>query len=257
MLLTPSSLVGQLQQRYEFESINLLKKTLHSLRSDYLYSILDAAALRSWIMSLDISFEKALIRLGISQAREKRAVVTSIIINNSYQKNRELRESLDKWIKRENVLLDESSDSSSYKYGGPSYNGRHLSGRSESTTELFSTFKVITSTDDGYINSITFEKFNTYEGIEKYENYDPTKTPSMLQIFYGLRKKYSDGSGLVSVDGDFDLSNEERQKLNSLKPTPEEIQQLEKRRELLRVEDLKHKQGDLSRMVIDPKDIPF
>ena len=208
-------------------------------------------------MSLDISFEKALIRLGISQAREKRAVVTSIIIDNSYQKNRELRESLDKWIKKENVLLGESSDSSSYKYGGPSYNGRHLSGRSQSTTELFSTFKVITSTDDGYINSIKFEKLNTYEGVEKYENYDPTKTPSMLQIFYGLRKKYNDGSGLVSVDGDFDLSDEDRKKLNSLKPTPEEIQQIKKRNELLRAESLKRKQENLSSMLIDPKDIPF
>lgn len=208
-------------------------------------------------MSLDISFENALIRLGISQAREKKAVVTSIIIDNSYQKNRELRESLDKWIKKENVLLGESSDSSSYKYGGPSYNGRHLSGRSESTTELFSTFKVITSTDDGYINSIKFEKLNTYEGVEKYENYDPTKTPSMLQIFYGLRKKYNDGSGLVSVDGDFDLSDEDRKKLNSLKPTPEEIQQIKKRNELLRAESLKRKQENLSSMLIDPKDIPF
>lgn len=208
-------------------------------------------------LGIDISFETALIRLGISQAREKRAVVTSITIDNSYQKNRELRESLDKWIKRENVLLDELSDRSSYQYGGPSYNGRHLSGSSETTTELFSTFKVITRTDDCYVNSINFEKLKIYESIEKYENYDPTKTPSMLQIFYGLRKKYSDGSGLVSVDGYFDLSDEERKKLNSLKPTPEEIQQLEKRRELLRVESLKREQENLSRMLIDPKDIPF
>lgn len=208
-------------------------------------------------MGVRLDFKTILIRLGINQAREKRALVTEIRLASA--QFRKLREGLNKWIKKEDVLLSESSDSSSYTYGGPSYNGSFLKGRQYITTELFSTFKLVTTTDDGYIDSMTFHQLSNYdvENCKEYKNYDPTKTPSMLQIFYGLRKKYNDT--FMFVSGDFDLPEEEKIKLNDLEPTFEEIQEQEARKKKIidKAAEKKRKRQEYISSIGKPDDTIF
>ena len=169
-------------------------------------------------MHLNITFEKTLERLGIVQAREKHAVITEIVYMSSDANK--LRESLDKWIEKENVCLSKFSEKScTYTYGGPSYNGRTLNGREYTKTEIFSTFQLTTNSDGGHINRMTFSPLTSQdiEDFRKYKNYNPKKTPSLLQIFYGLKKKYK---GIMLVSGYFDIPDEEKSKLNDLEPSP-------------------------------------
>lgn len=98
------------------------------------------------------------------------------------------------WISEKNVVLDEKNSVETYSYGGTSYNGRTLKGRRYSTTIFFSSFKICKETDDGYVERFSFNKLSESENdrYKDHSNYDLLKSPSMLQIFYGLMKKYDD-----------------------------------------------------------------
>lgn len=103
-----------------------------------------------------------------------------------------LRSGVYSWVQNNKVLLDERDSSDDYSYGGARYNGRTLRGSSRDNIRFFSNFKLFYNSDDGFIQDFSFIKLSSSE-IEKYSdhpNYNTDKTPSMLQVFYGLMKKY-------------------------------------------------------------------
>lgn len=104
-----------------------------------------------------------------------------------------LRSSVYSWVQNEDVLLDEHNSSDKYTYGGTKYNGRTLTGRSNDNIRFFSNFKIFYNSDDGFIQRFSFINLSSSER-EKYishPNYNIDETPSMLQVFYGLMKKYN------------------------------------------------------------------
>lgn len=113
----------------------------------------------------------------------------------------ELDKNISLWINEENVVLDEKNSVETYSYGGLSYNGRTLKGRRHSETIFFSSFKICKETDDGYVEYFAFKKLSESENdsYKEHPNYDLLKSPSMLQVFYGLIKKYDDV--VVTVHG--------------------------------------------------------
>nr|WP_181717827.1 hypothetical protein [Psychrobacter sp.] len=131
--------------------------------------------------------------MSISEAKILGIIVTSIQCS-SYPSD--IRRVIDKnirlWTENEDVLLNAETKVNKYTYGGASYNGRTLTGREYEEHQVFSNFSILSSTDDGYPQKLEF-KMITRGQVEKYKehaNYNPQKTPTMLQIAFGLTRKY-------------------------------------------------------------------
>lgn len=127
---------------------------------------------------------------NIAQARQLGVVIQTIKCRT--EASEKLITNINLWIAKENVLLDTVTTSKSYTYGGSSYNGRTLTGRQYLKVKYFSNFKILTETDDGYLEGLSFESLSDAE-LDKYKdypNYDPSNSPSLLQVAYGLIKKH-------------------------------------------------------------------
>lgn len=132
--------------------------------------------------------------INIVQARDLDIDIHTIECQIRTDALSKLDENISLWISEKNVVLDKKNSVETYSYGGSSYNGRTLKGRVHSTTIFFSSFKICKETDDGYIQHFSFKKLSDSESAmyKDYPNYDLLKSPSMLQIFYGLMRKYDD-----------------------------------------------------------------
>ena len=131
---------------------------------------------------------------SIIQAKELGIEVYTIKCRSRTNALQKLHENVTLWISKENVLIDEVNTSETYTYGGASYNGRTLQGRKRKNTKFFSNFKICKETDDGYIEHFSFQKLSKSD-LDKYENhsnFNIQNSPSMLQIVYGLMRKYDD-----------------------------------------------------------------
>lgn len=129
--------------------------------------------------------------IDINTARALGTDIRQIRCNMGGQEALELlKYNLYKWAENSGLELDEQTEVSSYSYGGPAYNGSTKYGRERYETKIFSTFKVTINTDGGWINSIEFNKVYPDDKIVSHPKYDPNKTPSMLNLAYGLKKKY-------------------------------------------------------------------
>lgn len=139
--------------------------------------------------------------INITQARSLGIDIHTIECRVRTEALSELERNISLWISENNVLLDKKNDVETYSYGGSSYNGRILKGRKYSETAFFSNFKISKQTDDGYVEHFSFRKLSKAENdsYKDYPNYDFLKSPSMLQIFYSLMKKYDDV--VVTVHG--------------------------------------------------------
>lgn len=129
----------------------------------------------------------------INEARERGVFVTEVNCRFISSSNKDLiRRNIEKWIQENKVLLDKKDERKSYTYGGPAYNGRTLTGRTYTRFRYFSKFYVQYSTDDGYTEDLVF-KSRSPSDLEKHldhENFNTPGVPDMLQIAYGLIKKY-------------------------------------------------------------------
>lgn len=129
----------------------------------------------------------------INEARERGVFVTEINCRFNSRSNKDLiRSNIIKWMRENDVLLEEKDEKESYTYGGPAYNGRTLTGRVFKSTRYFSEFYVQYSTDDGYTEQLVFKSItpSDLEKLQDKENFDTPGVPDMLQIAYGLVKKY-------------------------------------------------------------------
>lgn len=131
--------------------------------------------------------------MNIKEARDRKVFITEIDCRMiSYATRGTIDRNINNWAKKNSILLNEDSSVETYSYGGAAYNGRTLTGRSRGKKMFFSNFCYEASSDDGYIGGMKFRTIYSSE-IEKYKthkNYDTKSVPTMLQIAFGLIRKY-------------------------------------------------------------------
>lgn len=130
---------------------------------------------------------------NINEAREQGVVVIKIDCKfTSKETQRTIERNIREWVKNNNVLLNQDNNVETYTYGGAAYNGRKLTGRSYKEVKAFSEFYIESSNDGGYIESLEFQMkyVNHTEKYGDHENFHTKGVPNMLQIAYGLIKKY-------------------------------------------------------------------
>ncbi|GAA0809709.1 hypothetical protein [Psychrobacter piscatorii] len=131
--------------------------------------------------------------MNIKEARDRKVFITEIdcrIVSSATR--RTIDRNINNWVKKNNILLNEKNSVEKYSYGGAAYNGRTLTGRSYKKERIFSNFCYVASNDDGYVEGMKFRIIYSDE-IEKYKthkNFDTKNVPTMLQIAFGLIKKY-------------------------------------------------------------------
>lgn len=133
--------------------------------------------------------------IDISEARRQGIIIKSIRYQaHPIERGSILDANIEQWIKNEKVLLDQRAWS--VRYSEKERNERNVRGKANHIVieRTFSNFKIITKT--GYSSSQYYLMFGELDGSKQYAEdrkhprYNPKGTPTMIQIAFGLIKKY-------------------------------------------------------------------
>lgn len=134
--------------------------------------------------------------IDIKEARRQGIIIKSIRYQSHPLKRGDtLKNNIEKWTEDEDVLLDKRSWG--VKYSERERNKRKTIGRASHLVieKTFSNFRMRTKT--GYSSSdyyLMFGELNEddYTKYKKHPRYNPQGTPTMIQIAFGLMKKYKE-----------------------------------------------------------------
>lgn len=158
------------------------KKTINAKGKTIINEILD---ITEYIKNIDIN-----------EARRQGIIIKSIRYQaQPFEREHALEKNIEAWIRNEKVLLDQVSWT--VKYSQKERNERKIHGKASHLVwdQIFSNFKIRRKT--GYTSGQRYLMFSELTGQEyskckSHPKYNPKETPTMIQIAFGLIKKYGE-----------------------------------------------------------------
>lgn len=147
------------------------------------------------IIGYECDISEYIKNMGINEARKQGVIVQIIECSTHGSKGRyTLDANIKQWIKNEDVLIDSTFRSESAQFEGLMYEDNDKA-RVYIEEKIFSNFSIKTRSrvapGPGHLIFMELTE-RQLKLCKEHKNYDPKGTPTMLQIAFGLMKKYED-----------------------------------------------------------------